>query len=112
MQRLDDVEREKGNINDSASKLVTVLENLNGDVNPTRRKIGKLEERFGFLREDLTKRLKDLLKKKAILERLVKCVDEANEWSVKTNEIFSKMVTNKPEIKELKQELQVIQVSR
>lgn len=86
------------------------MESMDGDVNPTRIKVLKIEDRFNTLMAELSDKKNDLKERKDALARIIKAVDDARSWSADTNETLENMVTTKPDLKESKEQINLIEV--
>ena len=87
------------------------IDECDGDSSPTRGMVINVEEHFRSLKEGLSVKLSDLCERKDVLEGIIKTVDDANSWSVKTTEKLSEMVASKPDLQESKQQINEIEVN-
>ena len=69
-----------------------------------------VEERFRSLKDGLSTKMRDLCERKDVLEEIIKAVDDANGWCVKTTVKLSEMVASKPDLQESRQQIGEIEV--
>ena len=105
------MESERVKIDGCAANVTAVIEQKRGDAKPTRDRVSKVEERFESLKGQVKTRMNDLRERKIVLERMIKVVDEANDWSMKTTEKLGDMVASYPDLQESKQQIVVIEVN-